>query len=1227
MTDPTTVKPFPAGSSQHVLGSLLTDLEPSLIRPERLVEPDSWAGHIPFACWLTSAARPRRYVELGVHTGNSYCAVAQTAARYELGTECFGIDHWFGDEQAGLYGEDVYADLKAWHDPRYGHFSRLLRMSFEDGRNHVDDGSVDILHIDGLHTYEAVRTDFETWHSKMSERGIVLFHDTNVHKSDFGVWQYWREIQAQYPTIEFLHSNGLGVAYTGSAPLNHLPPAIRTLFEFTGNENALCVVRDYFCRLGEGLIKEIRLGETRRRGEKSARELNIAYRDLVAIDQDRNRIATDNAVLEQRALKWDRLAVRTGGAIGLDIEDVSVALDRLYNSDNPQSHRDRSILKRQFSELVRSGTFDPRYKDVVLRFAERFGRRLKSRLLRQEAPSEDASIATIRASGLFDESHYLLTGEAKASGRDPLEHYLAIGEKRRVAPSEGFDPDYYARHQADVDESGFGLLRHYILFGQREKRHALPPARRIAIPALPENGRPRVLLLMRDAERSDAVVLAWNIAKSLTPTHDVIAFFEKGGDLRETFIPVCTATIDMPEEPGLQRLDLIAVVEKLANEIRPAFAIAANADTREYVRSLAAANVGVVQLVQEFSSAIRPANGAYNFLPFAHRLVFPAKVVADSFQSEHPYLSRRRFDIVRPGATVFPNSAGWPFGTEGYNETVRRHLKPTTQGRDFLVVGIGDVSARKGTDLFASVAAAAIGAGSTGRRMHFVWIGNGFDPDSKNDFSSLLADQLVRAGINGHFQIVDELDDHAEVFRLADALAVTARLDALPNAAVNAMAAGVPVVCFAKASGLHEQVPDPHSPHLLNVVPYLDVPAMAAHLIDLADTQDEHINAGKDKRLEGNDRFDMAEYVSNLVRLGNEAAEEARAVAMDHAAISSGSPVFSEAVFKGTWPADTYPQDLLHTYLLKARIGRTHDALPSTGLRRPRAGFNPIIYAEDQLPGDRATEPLTHWLSQGKPEGRWTHRLIELTPDFVQPVAVKALLHGHFYYADLIDDFLTRINRNASTIDLVLTVPDETRAETVRQAINRQPVKGSIDIRVTGNSGRDIGPFLTGLDRETLGRYDVIGHVHGKKSPHVEPVTGDQWRTFLWEHIIGGKSPAADICIAALANDPRLGLVFPEDANLHGWDANLDIATPLARRMGRQVPLPVAFEWPIGTMFWARREALAPLFDLNLDWSDYPKEPLPGDGTLLHALERLIPFAVEQAGFGYAASHLEEVQR
>lgn len=223
-----------------------------LSEPHRLVFPPPWIGHIPFAFWIIDALRPTSLVELGTHSGNSYCAFLQAIAACGLSTSCYAVDTWEGDPHAGLYGDEVYDDLRAHHDAAYAGFSRLLRMTFDQALEYFPDASIDLLHIDGLHTYEAVGQDFRSWLPKMSGRGLVLFHDINVRERGFGVWQVWEEVSAAYPSFSFLHSNGLGVAYVGKPEA--MPPALRWLFEVAGERERQALVRRHFDRLGQGLI-------------------------------------------------------------------------------------------------------------------------------------------------------------------------------------------------------------------------------------------------------------------------------------------------------------------------------------------------------------------------------------------------------------------------------------------------------------------------------------------------------------------------------------------------------------------------------------------------------------------------------------------------------------------------------------------------------------------------------------------------------------------------------------------------------------------------------------------------------------------------------------------------------------------------------------------------------------------------------------------------------------
>ncbi len=194
--------------------------------PVRVVPPDPWVGHLPFAFWLTKVLRPEIFVELGTHSGNSYFAFCQALTAFAPSARAFAVDTWQGDEHAGGYGEDVFAEVRDFNDAHFRQLSTLLRTTFDDARGYFAHGQIDLLHIDGLHTYEAVRHDFETWRSTLSSRAVVLFHDINVRERDFGVWRLWQELSALHPSFEFHHSNGLGVLGAGAAQA----PALQTLF-------------------------------------------------------------------------------------------------------------------------------------------------------------------------------------------------------------------------------------------------------------------------------------------------------------------------------------------------------------------------------------------------------------------------------------------------------------------------------------------------------------------------------------------------------------------------------------------------------------------------------------------------------------------------------------------------------------------------------------------------------------------------------------------------------------------------------------------------------------------------------------------------------------------------------------------------------------------------------------------------------------------------------------
>ena len=185
-------------------------------KPERLTDVTSWHEHIPFAFTIMQMMKPKIFVELGTHKGDSYCAFCQAVNLLGLNTACYAVDTWEGDEHSGLYGSEIFTELKTYHDSRYKGFSQLIQSRFEEALDYFSDGSIDLIHIDGCHTYDAVKNDFEAWLPKMSPRSIVLFHDINVHEREFGVWKFWEGVTEHYPCFEFKHGHGLGVLAVGT---------------------------------------------------------------------------------------------------------------------------------------------------------------------------------------------------------------------------------------------------------------------------------------------------------------------------------------------------------------------------------------------------------------------------------------------------------------------------------------------------------------------------------------------------------------------------------------------------------------------------------------------------------------------------------------------------------------------------------------------------------------------------------------------------------------------------------------------------------------------------------------------------------------------------------------------------------------------------------------------------------------------------------------------------
>ena len=214
-------------------------------RPSYL-EASSWLEHIPFAFWIIEASQPKVFVELGADYGASYFAHCQAIDKLGLDTQSFAIDAWGGSDSSNKQGSSVFDKVNAYNESQYSGFSNLLRSSIEEAAHHFADGTVDLLHINGLNTSGFSLRDFEVWLPKLSDRAIVLLHGTNARERNFGIFKLYEQLQTRYPTFEFSFGQGLGLIGVG----NTQNEIVQLLLDANKNERAKQAIHEVFFRLG-----------------------------------------------------------------------------------------------------------------------------------------------------------------------------------------------------------------------------------------------------------------------------------------------------------------------------------------------------------------------------------------------------------------------------------------------------------------------------------------------------------------------------------------------------------------------------------------------------------------------------------------------------------------------------------------------------------------------------------------------------------------------------------------------------------------------------------------------------------------------------------------------------------------------------------------------------------------------------------------------------------------
>ncbi|WP_173569637.1 rhamnan synthesis F family protein [Acetobacter conturbans] len=340
---------------------------------------------------------------------------------------------------------------------------------------------------------------------------------------------------------------------------------------------------------------------------------------------------------------------------------------------------------------------------------------------------------------------------------------------------------------------------------------------------------------------------------------------------------------------------------------------------------------------------------------------------------------------------------------------------------------------------------------------------------------------------------------------------------------------------------------------------------------------------------------------------------------------SSHALIIASGLFDDAWyrlhlpPYERDTEDLV-THFLTAGTHRQLDPGPLFDTKAYLARNWHLVPGTDNA--------LLHYLLHGIGEGsvaegindRGLHNdqgatvATRLLPALSRPPSIAVSVH--VFHLDVLEhDILPRLKTFPAPHSLLFTTDTEEKSLAISELTESLLPDSRAFIRVAPNRGRNFGPLLV-CWRQALLQHDLFLHLHTKKSLY----TGTEqqsWRATLLDTLLPTPQGINGI-LQRFADDETLGLLQPAPGPTVPWWAwtwltNKAVARPLLQRLNITPPAGY-FDYPAGSMFWARSKAMASLLDLPWSSDDFPEESGQTDGTLAHAVERCLGLVARSTG-------------
>lgn len=805
--------------------------------------------------------------------------------------------------------------------------------------------------------------------------------------------------------------------------------------------------------------------------------------------------------------------------------------------------------------------------------------------------TEQMVFDTLQNSGI-DFTNYHAVNNVEDKTVNPLLHYIKAWRTQHLVIPSFFDTGVYTSIYPDILQHDINPLWHYMFHGKQEGRIGFL-GNFIRQGVLPyDETKEVVVFVSHESSATGAPLLGYNIVDELSKNYNVIHFVLKKANLHDIFFNNCFLLVDDLEENQETKSEFILKSLQIKYNIK--CLVLNSIETFPVLHMAAKLMLPAVTLVHEFSDYTRPVGKMVNTLFYATEVITPASIIKNSMLEELEKLTgistpvHHISKLPQGKLPYLPDS----FGDEDSVEMLLKKLQVKNKSNTKIIVGSGYVQVRKGVDLFLSIARYV--KEKYEGECKFIWVGDGYNPEHDMACSVWLKRDIKYYNLEEDFIFLEHQKSLDTVFEMADIFCLTSRMDPFPNVAIDAMELNLPIACFKNTSGTEEFLQTFDGDYLL--AEYLDTFALGSKIVEYFESGKTKINTNSELVKKELSFEKYAQSIESII----EKASITQKDNMQALEVMEQSKVFDNNYF-----GLSQNEKLSMLYYIACYKKGLHKMSPN-----PLPGFSQgkwmmeHSFNAEKIPLQQAIEnktPYTH-----------TCKIVPFEHG-KNSIKFKYAVHLHLYYIDLSDVFNEYFKKLPANFDLYVTIVKEKDIKEVKQAFEACGAK-NIEVVVVENIGRDVGPMLFDLREQlTTKGYEVIGHFHSKKSLSTDGELGNRWREYLMQNLIGTKEIANSVL--SLFNESSTGLVFAEDKHIVDIGSNRVYVDELCDLLSvpkvADTPL-----FPLGNMFWARTDAIKQYFELDKT-KFLQAEPLPYDGSYMHAIERITPNLVEANGYKY----------